>query len=297
MAKAYESILIVLDKPKHEQAAMEYASYLQARTGARVGLASFCWHPMVEQSAVLDSLHAQQLKKGMLSERDSWLQDLRAQSGMDSKNVTTETVWTNDIARWVAAAVMDDGHDLVVKSVHHSESFLHTRLDWRLILECPAPLLMVSNRHNPQRSGNVLASLDLRRQDVEHQALNLKILDAASYVAKLVDGTMHCVYVMEFSEVLHGLDVIDVRSVHEKAEKKASSLLDALIEPYGISKANVHIPDGKVERCVQRVVHEINADLLVVGTSANKGLTGALLGNSAERILTKAPCNVLVIKP
>ena len=81
------------------------------------------------------------------------------------------------------------------------------------------------------------------------------------------------------------------------AAKKSSSLLHALVEPYGVSKANVHIPDGKVGRCVQRVVHQINADLLVVGTSANKGLTGALLGNSAERILAKVPCDVLVIKP
>ena len=292
--KVYESILVVLDKPKHEQAAIERASRLQAQTGAHVHLASFCWHPLCEPSMGLDSLDATHLKTGMLSDRDSWLQNLRAHTDMDPKKVVAETIWTNDITRWVATTVIQDGHDLVVKSVHQGESLLHTRLDWQMILECPAPLLMVANKGNAQRSGNVLATLDLRQQDVEHEALNLKVLDAASYFAEFVGGTTHCVYVVEFSE---SLGKLDVRSICEKAKKLASGLLDAMLEQHGISKANVHIPDGKVGRCVQRVAHEINADLLVVGTAANKGLTGALLGNSAERILTKAACDVLVIKP
>ena len=109
---------------------------------------------------------------------------------------------------------MSDGHDLVVKSVHHGESPLHTPLDWRLVLECPAPLLLVSNQRNQEHSGNVLAGVDLRRQDVDHHALNLKVLDAASHIANLVDSAMHCVYVVEVSDPLRD---IDVGAMHTKA--------------------------------------------------------------------------------
>ncbi|MCZ6708745.1 MAG: universal stress protein [Gammaproteobacteria bacterium] len=116
------------------------------------------------------------------------------------------------------------------------------------------------------------------------QCSALKVLDTASHVANLVDSAMHCVYVVEVSDPLPG---IDVGAMPTKAANTASSLLETLVGPYGISQPNVHIPVGKVGRGVQRVVDEIDADLLVIGTAANKELTGALLGNSVERILTR----------
>ena len=38
-------------------------------------------------------------------------------------------------------------------------------------------------------------------------------------------------------------------------------------------------------------------DVLVMGTVARGGVSGVLIGNTAERVLRKLPCSVLTVKP
>ena len=37
--------------------------------------------------------------------------------------------------------------------------------------------------------------------------------------------------------------------------------------------------------------------LIVMGTVARTGITGIFIGNTAERVLSRLPCDVLVVKP
>ncbi|HVS10740.1 MAG TPA: universal stress protein [Planctomycetota bacterium] len=42
---------------------------------------------------------------------------------------------------------------------------------------------------------------------------------------------------------------------------------------------------------------ELGSDLLVLGTVARTGIAGVLIGNTAEEILDRIACSVLVVKP
>jgi universal stress protein E len=44
---------------------------------------------------------------------------------------------------------------------------------------------------------------------------------------------------------------------------------------------------------VNGIVNELNADVLVMGTTARKGVKGVVIGNSAERVLTRATSDIL----
>jgi nucleotide-binding universal stress UspA family protein len=46
-----------------------------------------------------------------------------------------------------------------------------------------------------------------------------------------------------------------------------------------------------------RAARSARADLLVVGTHGRTGLRHALLGSVAEKVVRKAPCPVLVVRP
>jgi nucleotide-binding universal stress UspA family protein len=48
---------------------------------------------------------------------------------------------------------------------------------------------------------------------------------------------------------------------------------------------------------VCRVARDLQADLVVVGTHARKGMQHALLGSVAERLVRTSPCPVLVVRP
>jgi nucleotide-binding universal stress UspA family protein len=44
-------------------------------------------------------------------------------------------------------------------------------------------------------------------------------------------------------------------------------------------------------------VAELQADLFVVGAVARTGISGVIIGNTAEAILNQLTCSVLAIKP
>lgn len=295
------SILVVLDKPKHDQAALAEALKIQASSGgAQLRLVSFVWHPMVEQKEVFDAHQRRSLKREIVRTREQWLRDLIRDQQLTSAPVTIEVVWTSDIGAWVAAE--SAGVDLVLKSVHKSKTLLHTPLDWQLVRECRQPLLLVGGeqgrRGKPKKSANdVVATLDLRNPDRKHSTLNLKVLDAASRFASLRGGKLHCVAVVEYSEVLSDLDMIDPRKVRQQAIRSSSEFLQALIEPYDIAKSRVHRPAGKVGHLVAATMRKTGAGLVVVGSAARSGVGARVLGNSAEKILERASADVLIVHP
>lgn len=294
--KKLETILVILDKPKHAQTALARAKGIADAVGAHLHLVSFTWLAMAEEKGVFETHQRRAMKKAVVDERKTWVRQLVLDAKLAAADVTTEVAWTNDIAGWVADRVGDGKIDLVVKSVHHSKTLTHTPLDWDLLRRCSSPVLLVSTKRR-RPSGNVLATLDLRNMDRKHQVMNLRVLDAAQRFADIAGGKMHCVNVVEFSVVLRDLDIIDVRKKQKEAREKSAHLLDALLEPYDVPRARRHMQAGKVGQVVAGTARSINADLMVVGSSAHRKLGEMLLGGSAEKILSRAPCDVLAVHP
>jgi universal stress protein E len=298
--KAPSSLLVILDKPKHEQTALDEACRLMAaRPSTHLRLVSFVWLAMAEQKDVFDAHQRRALKKEIIRNRESWLRNLVQDRKLGSASLSIEVVWTGDIAAWVAAE--SGTADLVLKSVHRSKTLLHTPLDWSLIRSCPAPLLLVGTgayRHRSKAAArDVIATLDLRNADRTHQMMNLRVLDAASRFAELRGGRLHCVAVIEFSEVLSDLDIIDPRKVRREALAASQEFLTALIAPYRIPKNRVHRPAGKVGQMVAATAKKTGAGLVVVGSAAQRGIGARMLGNSAEKILERSPADLLVVHP
>jgi universal stress protein E len=264
-------------------------------------LVSFVWHAIAEQKEVYDASQRRAMKREIVRTREQWLRDLIRDEGLSAASISIEVIWTQDISAWVAANVA--GVDLVIKSVHKSQTLLHTPLDWALIRTCPVPLLLVAGfkgkgRKKKARAANdVIATIDLSNEDKKHRTLNLKVLDAAARFAELRGGNLHCVAVVEYSEVLSDLEMVDPRKVRKQALAASSEFLGALIEPYGIAKARVHRPAGKVGHMVAATARKTGAGLVVVGSAARRGLGARLLGNSAEKILERSPSDLLVIHP
>ena len=48
---------------------------------------------------------------------------------------------------------------------------------------------------------------------------------------------------------------------------------------------------------IEDAAEELDTDLIVIGTRGHTGLKHLLLGSIAERVVQKAPCAVLTVKP
>jgi len=54
---------------------------------------------------------------------------------------------------------------------------------------------------------------------------------------------------------------------------------------------------GATHTEICNTAEEIDADLIVIGTHGRSGLSHALLGSVAEKVVRKAPCPVLTVRP
>ncbi|MGZ3421593.1 MAG: universal stress protein [Polyangiales bacterium] len=59
----------------------------------------------------------------------------------------------------------------------------------------------------------------------------------------------------------------------------------------------VHTNVGDPARQIARLAEKLGADLVVVGTHVDSAIEQLLLGSVAGRVLRKAPCSVLVVRP
>lgn len=291
-----KNLLVVMDKPKHPQVALQRARALQSDTGARLQLVSFAYDPAFDQKEMFDAGQRNSIKRNILRERREWLSGQVLDAGAALENITMKIVWTKDIAAWVVRRARQGKHDLVLKSAHLSRSLFHMPLDWSLLRECPLPVMLCIRKQHP-RKARVLAALDLRHHDRAHENLNRKVLDAAHYFAGIRNGLVHCVYAIEISEALRDLDLVAESTMKAKAVRKLQPFLATLLEGYDIPESRIHLPVGKVGGVVSGIGRSVRADLLVIGTVARTGVRGMLIGNSAERILAKAGGDVLAIKP
>lgn len=287
------SILVVLDRPGGPQFALHRARELAAAAGAHLHLVSFCWLAMAENEQVFDTHQRLALQRGALNERQRWLDGLVLDEKLGAADVSTEVVWTKDIAAWVAERAETGKAQLVVKTVHRgTESLLHTPLDWQLLRTCRAPVLLAVQE---PVQGPVLATVDLRHGDETHQLMNQRVLETAQAYARLLQAPLQGVHVVETTGFPDTLDGMEVDVLARDAEQRSRELFEALVKPYGLDASDVHMTVGQVGRATADLVRARGASLLVVGTGARGRVGSMLLGNSAERILIEAPCDVLAV--
>ena len=85
-----------------------------------------------------------------------------------------------------------------------------------------------------------------------------------------------------------------LKQIVETSQKKLQSLIPDHIQNTGI-KVEIQVPLGEPVAEILQVAKEWPADILVVGTHGRRGISRALLGSVAEKLVRLAECPVLVV--
>ena len=59
----------------------------------------------------------------------------------------------------------------------------------------------------------------------------------------------------------------------------------------------VHVVEGETREVLVSFVEEAELDLVVIGAVSRGALQRLALGSTAERVLDRLPCDLLIIKP
>jgi universal stress protein E len=73
--------------------------------------------------------------------------------------------------------------------------------------------------------------------------------------------------------------------------------LRSLAHQHAIAPGHLQLRQGSAVEVLFDVATELPADIVVMGAIARGRLREMLIGNTAERVLDRMPCDILVAKP
>lgn len=197
--------------------------------------------------------------------------------------------------------VLRGKHDLVMvgtRDLHGMRRLLSVSRALKLLHECPGPVWVVKPGTNPHPR-RILAATDL--SPVAEHALR-----AAVEVAKVTEAELHVLHMVQYPLDHHwstGDPDPTTLTYHRQVRDEARARLHEQLERTAYRDLRpipqIHIADelGLPELPILNFSHDHPIDLLVLGTHVRGGLDGALLGNTAERILPELHCSILAVKP
>lgn len=272
--QAIRSILVVIDPEHAESLALKRAKLIAGVTQAHLHL------------LVCDRKH----------DHSAMLSVLKTALLADGYSVTTEQAWNESLQETIVDVQQAEGCGLVIKQ-HFPDSSLKKALltpaDWKLLRLCPTPVLLVKTS-KPWTGGVILAAIDVGNLDGEHRNLHATIVDHGFDIASLAKASLHVISAHP-SPMLSAAD--PSMQLSETIEARYREQCKAFQAEFDIDDAHLHIEEGPADVLIPYTAHKLQAAVTVIGTVARSGLSGALIGNTAEVVLDALESDVLVLKP
>lgn len=288
----WKSLAVVVVDPfaRRQRAAMRAAALAQ-RCGARLTLLNVFMIP--QPHAVQGARTGRAVIAQAMRER-------RAALEVIAKRLRKQGVRTRCVVRWdypihegLVAMVEELEPDLLISESHrHSRlgRLLFANTDWELMRQCPCPLLLVRNVRQP-RAMNVLAAVDPMHANAKPGKLDDRLLSAAHCLVQQFGGTIRIVHALQAAPSDRSL-----RYARDLSQGGCAELL-ALAARHDIPADRCDVREGEIAKVVADVAKQRRADILVMGVVSRSVAGRAVFGSSAERVIDRVDCDLLVIKP
>ncbi|MEA3278812.1 MAG: universal stress protein [Pseudomonadota bacterium] len=295
-SKDYRSLLATVDLGEMTEGIVAKAVDLGARCEAGVDLANvlegmpvFLYHAVSsdELDAILEkSSRWSRERLDELKGRIPGIRSLHTASGVLAEEV-------RELAQRIGA-------DLLVVGAHDRRGMavlFRDRSDE--ILHRAACDVLVVKRGDASGSAETLASYRHLVAAVDLDGGGASVLERAARMAELYRAELTLVHVIDHFPVDRSNQVIgpEDRDPFDYARKEAEQGLGALADEAGVGdcRREVLVSDSTASREVPAFATANGADLIVIGSHGRHGL-GRLLGSTADGILHRAACDLLVVR-
>lgn len=198
-------------------------------------------------------------------------------------------------------------NDLVIKEAEPidegAEGF--KALDMTLLRKCPCAVWLHRPINKPRNKRRIAVAIDPMKTSDEQHAMSLRLLELSRSIADTCDSRLHIISCWEYylenylqENDWFQVDEAELADEVSRAKMKHEQALQSLIEESGISgEIVVHLLHGKPDGQIPDSVDELEIDVLVMGTLARTGISGFVIGNTAENILQSISCSLVAMKP
>ena len=292
-------ILVVVDPRSDAQTAVERAAWLAAKVSAGLELFICDFDPDIDAGRSSTIWIEQPVREHLIEKLREKLDALAAPLRARDLKVSIDVSWDHPLHDGIVRKVRDSQPWLVAKDTHHHgvlKRTILTNTDWHLIRDCPAPLLLVKPNTVPENP-KVFAAVDPLHVHDKPARLDNELLKVAGTLAADVGGELHVVHAYMVPVELMVPDASQINAVVKKTRQSHKDAFAEFLEPHAIPDACAHLIESPVDEALPGVTEKEGAWVIVMGAISRGGLERVFIGSTAERVLDRLPCDVLIVKP
>lgn len=199
------------------------------------------------------------------------------------------------------------GADLIIAERHarrHIAPWLLHFTDWELLRLAPVPVLLVKDPR-PWRRPAILAAIDPLHAYAKPGTLDRDILRLGVTLEGALHGRLHAMhaYVPLSSDMMAGFDSALIAAsavgaqLQADAVERSRAAFDRAVKSFGVPHSRQHLLSGHPMDAIPAAARDTRAGLVIMGAVSRSGLKRLLIGNTAERVLDRLACDLLIIKP
>ena len=313
--KQINSILLYVDAELNP-AALNRVVEIADSAGAKLTLGTVVKPARSQVMFARDDFDLDEVERLLVEDRQRQLEE--AASSVSNVDVEIATrVFIGDPTDAIIQAVQNKDFDFLMKLPSPSLGLrqqLFGSIDMRLMRACPCPVL-IRQMQPDGFSGHAVAAVDYDEGNETKAGLNQAILDSVALVLAedfSVVSEVHIVHAWSlYGETLLAsgrakLPPDRFQAVLQQEEARRKQWLDDLVDNYWKTldeaasarfNPKVSLLRGDPQVVIPQKVKELGADVLAMGTVSRGGISGMLMGNTAEALLSRVDCSVITLKP
>jgi universal stress protein E len=182
---------------------------------------------------------------------------------------------------------------------HIAASLLHLN-DWELLRRSPVPVLLVKTAGRYQRA-SILAAIDPAHRLAKPVRLDREILSISAVMAAALAGRLHALHayqpVASGQRPTDALDPDTAARINARLAKAARDRFQRALAGVSIARSRRLLMDLPPPEAIVRAAGSVRSDMVVMGAVSRSGLRRWIVGNTAETVLDRLSCDLLIVKP
>ncbi len=200
--------------------------------------------------------------------------------------------------------VLRGDHDLVLRVAKGKDSRqqgFFGSTGFKLLRKCPCAVWLVAPNTTPKFS-HVLGCVDTSTDEQLDEELNDKIYELSSSISQYHGGRfsiIHAWTIWNEQMIKSRLNPEAFEEMKQQNRAHIQKSLDKFLgkHPSHVLANDICLINGDPPTVIPEFALQHGVDLIVMGTVSRSGLSGMIMGNTAEQILSGIVCSVLAVKP
>lgn len=299
-----KQLLVVVDPTASAHPSIERAAWLARHEPAHIELFISDYTPQLAQSR--SGWTADEARTTVIDRHRRRLEQLAESLRAEKLAVDVDARWDYPLHDSIVRKAQDTGAVLVIKDTHYHSVLkrsIFSNTDWSLIRNCGATLWLVKPRPPGQRPCFVAAVDPLHQRD-KPAGLDHRILTTARALGDSLNGEVHVFHAFDVAAAIavstDSMSMPIALPLNELSDAMRAEHVDAvarLCKQHGVPPERTHVHQGGTRQLLLTLTEQLRADAVVMGAVSRSGLKGLFLGNTAEDVLDRLHCDLIIVKP